>query len=204
MDYAEIFLKAPMPIMVIQDGIIVYANPAFLEIMEWAGYAGTLESVQGLELFQLVAPEERVASRKNVGRLLSAADPVHRNISRTLVDAKGRRYDALVSVSQIEWEDQPALEASFVLLGRKDLGVGETAAAARFDRDHRRSALEALTPKEREVAELVAAGYSTDNIRAHLGVKDSTVRSHIKAIFRKTDTHSRAALTRFFIGVRVR
>ncbi len=202
MDFQEIFEKAPIPIMVIQQGRIVYANSVFLDIMAWAGHPSALEDVSGSDLSLLVAPEEREASRQSIARLLASPEPVQRNISRTLIDAAGNRFDALISVSRIPWDGATALEASFVLLGPRDLTSSSLPPDPRWSHDFRRSALMSLTPRERRVAELVAAGYSTDNIGAHLGVKESTVRSHLKSIFRKTGTHSRLELTRFFIGAR--
>ena len=196
MDYREIIDRAPLPIMITQDGRIAYANSAFSEVVVWAGYEA--KTVTGGKLDLLVAPEEREESRANIERMLMDPEPVHRNISRTLQDAKGNRYNALISVARVSWDGRPALEASFVLLGPREPEGGDDA----WTQDARRRGLTALTPKERQVARLVASGYSTDNIRAHLGVKDSTVRSHLKAIFRKTRTHSRAELTRFLMGFR--
>lgn len=200
MDYREIIERAPLPILVTQDGRIAYANRAFHDVMAWAGYPS--DRVHGLDLSRLVAPEEREASRDNIARLLADPAPLHRNISRTLQDARGIRYNALISVARVDWEGSPALEAAFVLLGPKEPAA--QGADTDWAQDFRRQALTALTVKERQIAQLVAAGYSTDNIRAHLGVKDSTVRSHLKAIFLKTQTHSRADLTRFLMGFRKR
>ena len=130
--------------------------------------------------------------------------PVQRNITRTLVDAQGKRYAALISTSQITWNNRSALTASFVLLGPKEPNVTDINAPGRQARDHRRQVLELLTPKERQITQLIASGYTTANICAHLEIQESTARSHIKAIFRKTGTHSRAELTRLVIGFRPR
>ena len=52
-------------------------------------------------------------------------------------------------------------------------------------------ALEALTPRELEVVELVAQGFSTDNIADTMFISVGTVRNHIKSVYRKLNVHSR-------------
>jgi PAS domain S-box-containing protein len=199
MDHQAILENAPLPILIVQDLKIVYANQAFFDITTLYGYTFTAESVKGLSLMELVAPDEREASRDNIGRLLQDEKKVHRNVPRKLVDAHGGQHSALVSTSQILWNGGPALVASFVILGL-ELPTGERQAAGGSTLDQRTRALQQLTTREQQVAHLVASGYSTDNIAALLGVEESTVRSHIKSIFRKTGTRSRIELTRMLIG----
>ncbi|HZD79115.1 MAG TPA: LuxR C-terminal-related transcriptional regulator [Actinomycetota bacterium] len=52
-------------------------------------------------------------------------------------------------------------------------------------RRRRADALEALTPREREVIGLVAAGLSNSAIAEHLYVTERTVEAHTKQIFQK-------------------
>jgi LuxR family maltose regulon positive regulatory protein len=51
--------------------------------------------------------------------------------------------------------------------------------------------VEPLTPRERQVLRLMAAGLSGPEIAEELVVATSTVRSHIKSIYGKLDVHSR-------------
>lgn len=204
MDHQAILENAPLPILIVQDLKIVYANQAFLEVAAQYGYAFTVESVQGLSLMQLVAHDEREASQDNIQRLLTDDKKIHRNVPRKLLDARGGQHSALISTSRVQWEGGPALVASFVILGLEFPSAEYPAAVAEGKKtrtlDQRAAALQRLTSREQQVAHLVASGYATDNIAALLGVEESTVRSHIKSIFKKTNTRSRIELTRLLIG----
>jgi DNA-binding NarL/FixJ family response regulator len=50
----------------------------------------------------------------------------------------------------------------------------------------------ALTVRESEVLKLVAKGFSSAEIAVLLGISSQTVISHVKAIYRKLEVHSRA------------
>jgi DNA-binding NarL/FixJ family response regulator len=50
-----------------------------------------------------------------------------------------------------------------------------------------------LTPREREVVALVAAGLSNREIGRRLGISEHTVHRHVTSILRKWDVPSRAA-----------
>ena len=59
--------------------------------------------------------------------------------------------------------------------------------------DDLRSRLEHLSPREREVLDLLSRGRGVDRISVDLGVAETTVRSHIKAIRRKLGVGSQLA-----------
>jgi DNA-binding CsgD family transcriptional regulator len=54
------------------------------------------------------------------------------------------------------------------------------------------SASPELTPREREVLLLVAAGIGNANIGERLGISKSTVKYHLGAVFEKLGAHTRA------------
>jgi DNA-binding NarL/FixJ family response regulator len=51
-----------------------------------------------------------------------------------------------------------------------------------------------LTPRARDVLELVAQGRSDDEIAKKLGVSRNTIRNHVSAIYRATGVAKRSAL----------
>lgn len=56
---------------------------------------------------------------------------------------------------------------------------------------------DALTEREREVADLAAAGLSNTEIARRLNVGSGTVKSHLHSVYDKLGVHSRYALMRF-------
>ena len=55
--------------------------------------------------------------------------------------------------------------------------------------------LETLTPREREILALIAAGRANKEIGAELGVSEDTVKRHVSHILEKLDVNDRAQAT---------
>ena len=61
------------------------------------------------------------------------------------------------------------------------------------------SGLESLTPRQREVLQLIAEGYKTKEMAEHLHVSPKTIEFHRTQVMRILDLHSTAELTKFAI-----
>jgi NarL family two-component system response regulator LiaR len=67
-------------------------------------------------------------------------------------------------------------------------------------RDMKEKTLDQLTPTEFHVLKLIGQGKSNDGIAEILFISKNTVRSHIKSIYAKLDTHSRLQLALYAIN----
>lgn len=67
-------------------------------------------------------------------------------------------------------------------------------------RDLKEKTLDQLTPTEFQVLRLIGQGKSNDEIAETLFISKNTVRSHIKSIYAKLDTHSRLQLALYAIN----
>jgi DNA-binding NarL/FixJ family response regulator len=55
-----------------------------------------------------------------------------------------------------------------------------------------------ITPRQKQVAALLCLGYTNQEIALRLSISPETVKSHVRAILRRYDLHSRTELSRFF------
>ncbi len=67
-------------------------------------------------------------------------------------------------------------------------------------RDLKEKTLDQLTPTEFQVLRLIGQGKSNDEIASAMFISKNTVRSHIKSIYAKFDTHSRLQLALYAIN----
>jgi DNA-binding NarL/FixJ family response regulator len=72
--------------------------------------------------------------------------------------------------------------------------ASERQRAASTERDHR---LERVTPRERQIVELLSAGASNKEIAKRLNVTERTVKAHLTSIFRKLGISGRLQLALF-------
>lgn len=61
-----------------------------------------------------------------------------------------------------------------------------------------------LTPREADVAELLARGADPACIARTLGISLDTVRTHLKHVYRKTNTHSQCDVVRLMLALSAR
>jgi NarL family two-component system response regulator LiaR len=67
-------------------------------------------------------------------------------------------------------------------------------------RDLKEKTLDQLTPTEFQVLRIIGQGKSNDEIASAMFISKNTVRSHIKSIYAKLDTHSRLQLALYAIN----
>lgn len=58
----------------------------------------------------------------------------------------------------------------------------------------RKTSVAPLSPRQGQIASLVARGLTDKEIAAELGISEETVATHLKRLFRRLAVHSRAAL----------
>lgn len=205
-DYQDVLSNAPLPILVYQDNQFVYCNKAGIDLFRYSGYELGLEKLSQMDPWDFIVAEEREEAQAQMRAVFEEGVPL-RNVPRTAVDAEGHRVEMLMSATRIDWQGRPAVELSYTILGLYSIQPPEprphpAAQGVPSSRDARKTTLQGLTPRERVVAMLIAEGKSTADIIEIMAIKESTLRSYIKAIYRKTGTHSRTELTRVIMGHR--
>jgi DNA-binding NarL/FixJ family response regulator len=80
--------------------------------------------------------------------------------------------------------------------------VSEHVVAACLSRiDEERTSLERLTPRQREVLQLIAEGHTTKEIAAKLGISIKTAEAYRGELMKSLEIHDIASLTRYAIRV---
>ena len=120
-------------------------------------------------------PDQRARLRRAIQSDLVSIVGEGASAGAARIAANGQRVDAVLSAN-----------------GHADAGLVDDEAAP---------LVEALTPREIDVLEWVAAGLPNKAIAARLGISDQTVKFHISAIYAKLNAHNRTDAVR--IGVRL-
>jgi DNA-binding CsgD family transcriptional regulator len=137
-----------------------------------------------------------MAQHGHVHRLHSAAGnraPSHARLARA--GGAGRRARA---VSAAELAPRPGPDFSerdraLLVLLRPHLHQ------AYLDAERRRHPVPRLTPRQRDLLRLLAAGHTNVQIARRLGISEGTVRTHLENIYERLGVSSRtAAVTRAF------
>jgi DNA-binding CsgD family transcriptional regulator len=83
------------------------------------------------------------------------------------------------------------------------MSPGVSREAVRAYLDGTEPSTDGLTPREREVLQLVAEGKTTKEVAAVLGISVKTAESHRSRIMEKLDIHETASLVRYAIRLGV-
>lgn len=148
----------------------------------------TMPGLNGLEAIaraRAVSPSTRVL----VLSMHSAADFVRPALRAGALGylVKGAGLDALVAAVRSVARGEPFIDPAAERVMQLDPESG--------DEDE----LSTLTPREREVLQLVAEGRTNREIAARLGLSPKTVDTHRGSVMRKLGVHDAQALTRFAV-----
>jgi PAS domain S-box-containing protein len=126
----------------------------------------------------VMAPEELRHAREQFARkVIGEADAT--TYATSVLDADGRRMD--VDVSSVALRADGAVAGVF--------GVVTPARAQDAVNPPHKSVV--LTPRQRQVLQLLGAGRTTGKIASELGIAEETARNHIKAVLRALEASSR-------------
>ncbi len=181
------------------SSLLVSALHGFHEVSDQRGVAGCLEALAGVAT-------QRSAHREGA-RLLGAAARLRLTLSAPLPAAEAAEVDRLADtcrqalgdhlVDQERHSGQTMSLAGALALGR-EVGSGlHRGAAAPAD-----AVLPTplLTPRERQVAGLVAAGRTNQQIGTALGIAGRTAEAHVHNIMVKLDAASRSEVAVWAAG----
>jgi two-component system response regulator DesR len=132
------------------------------------------------------------ASGADVALRLREASPSTRVLLLSGAGRISERAARAAGASGFVLKDQPAREICAAVRAIADGGTAFVAAAAAVDGP----AGERLTPRERDVLELLAAGATNREIAERLVLSPHTVKEHTSALYRKLGVRNRADAAR--------
>jgi NarL family two-component system response regulator LiaR len=139
---------------------------------------------------------------KSQGRselLLLGSIPAHEEIVN-LINAGARGYFDLNDASSQLPEAVRGIHKGEIWLPRDKMSSIMDRIISVVGRELKEKTLDQLTPTEFQVLRLIGQGKSNDEIAELMFISKNTVRSHIKSIYAKLDTHSRLQLALYAIN----
>ena len=143
-----------------------------------------------------------IRETKSQGRaelLLLGSIPAHEEIVN-LINAGARGYFDLNDASTQLPEAVRGVHKGEIWLPRDKMSSIMDRIISVVGRDLKEKTLDQLTPTEFQVLRLIGQGKSNDEIAELMFISKNTVRSHIKSIYAKLDTHSRLQLALYAIN----
>ena len=131
--------------------------------------------------------------------LILGSIPSHEEIVG-LINAGARGYFDLTDPSSQLSEAIRVIHKGEIWLPRDKMSSIMDRIISVVGRDLKEKTLDQLTPTEFQVLRLIGQGKSNDEIAGILFISKNTVRSHIKSIYVKLDTHSRLQLALYAIN----
>ncbi len=143
------------------------------------------------EICKAVKDTDKTHGRSQL--LLMGSIPAHEEIVN-LINAGARGYFDLNDPSGQLTEAVRAIAKGEIWLPRDKMSSIMDRIISVVGRDLKEKTLDQLTPTEFQVLRLIGQGKSNDEIAQVMFISKNTVRSHIKSIYAKLDTHSRLQL----------
>lgn len=150
-----------------RNGVVAWLNPAAESIVG---------DVRGMRFTDVVTPGDRPRAKEAFARKILGKEKVT-DAEVDLVGADGREVS--VEVSSVPLKEGHQIVGVFGLLSRPP-------APPKSPRPHA-----SLTPRQREVLDLLAHGSSTHQIAELLHLSRETVRNHIRGVLQALEVHSR-------------
>lgn len=150
-----------------RNGKIAWLNPAAEKIVG---------DVRGQRFTDVVSPDDRPRAKEAFARKIVGKEKVT-DAEVELRGPDGREVS--VEVSSVPLREGHQIVGVFGLLSRPP-------SQAKSPRPHA-----TLTPRQREILNLLAHGSSTHQIAAQLHLSRETVRNHIRGVLQALDVHSR-------------
>ncbi|MGQ9673502.1 MAG: response regulator transcription factor [Candidatus Aminicenantales bacterium] len=149
------------------------------------------------EICKAIKEISKIQSKSQL--LLLGSIPSHEEIVG-LINAGARGYFDLTDPASHLSEAIRVIERGEIWLPRDKMSSIMDRIISVVGRDLKEKTLDQLTPTEFQVLRLIGQGKSNDEIAEILFISKNTVRSHIKSIYAKLDTHSRLQLALYAIN----
>jgi len=149
------------------------------------------------EICKAIKEISRIQSKSQL--LLLGSIPSHEEIVG-LINAGARGYFDLTDPASHLSEAIRVINKGEIWLPRDKMSSIMDRIISVVGRALKEKTLDQLTPTEFQVLRLIGQGKSNDEIAEILFISKNTVRSHIKSIYAKLDTHSRLQLALYAIN----
>ncbi len=149
------------------------------------------------EICKAIKEISKIQSKSQL--LLLGSIPSHEEIVG-LINAGARGYFDLADPASQLSEAIRVINKGEIWLPRDKMSSIMDRIISVVGRDLKEKTLDQLTPTEFQVLRLIGQGKSNDEIAETLFISKNTVRSHIKSIYAKLDTHSRLQLALYAIN----
>ena len=160
-----------------------------------------LDTVQGIEGMAIVAAAEKRTDR--AGRLWGAAEVSREAMGAPLRLDERRIYEPYITTARAEfgsegWEAVREVGRQMTLEEAADYALDKvepaTATAHAPGRSSSTERPASLTPREEEIAALVARGFTNRQIASELSISEHTAATHVRRILKKLGLNSRSRL----------